>query len=531
MLFVPQQYMTCMVPTVPPMQVPVSAGVAAVPTAVAVLVHGTNEPKSIGSPQSTDMEILGPVEVSNAVWSLYEDQVKPYGRILRKRLAEIAFAKSQTHIEVDPFRLRQACESYTWFSVQDEAAGEWACLLPGLPEAFIDATDPTDVYPPQLWASFCEYLDSLAQGHEARARMPGGRYACARELVARQLPFFAGYTLGQICQIVQLAISQKHCMGYSDGGLVPYAMSQSMVKEKKASQQVPISTRSSRPLAMWPKVREVLKDILHDALLQKEKAVPLSNVKRMFRSQFKVELSETSLGYSKLSELLRDAYLSDLCFVELRQSGYVMIPRPEAFDSNANYEKGFTFETYQESSQRQDVTASSENVTIASPENDFAASHENALSLKRMRPQMMEDFDKNAQADGAVQPGPESNPLASWGWWPLSPSQINEDGCMGGMVQRTFIHHPLPPPTPAKGSGTRSGIGARIRSLSVPKNFGSPKCAFADALHSLVYLHRSVHSAPVSDADDASSKFDSPDIPSLMAVPMGPPQCLQDVDA
>merc|ERR1719217_336437 len=137
-----------------------------------------------------------------------------------------------------------------------------------------------------------------------------------------------------------------------------------------------------------------------------------------------------------------------------------------------------------------------------------------ALSPKRSRPQMMEDFDENAQAESAVETRSQSNPLFSLSQFPLSPSQItSQDGCLGGMIQRTFIHHPLPPPTPAKGRSTRSGIGARIRSLSVPKNFGSPKCAFADALHALVYLHRPVHSEPVSEADDASSKFDSPCIP------------------
>merc|ERR1719161_1565019 len=315
-----------------------STAVVTLPTAVAVLPEASHAPASIGS------SIAGPVEVSNAVWSLYEDQVKPYGRILRKRLAEMAVAKGLGEVEVDTSRLRQACQSCPWLNVQDEPAGEWVCLLPGMPESFIDATtaatDPTDVYPPHFWTSFSVYLDSLTQGPEAHATMPGGRYACAQDLASRQLYFFAGHTLGQICQIVQLAISQKRLLGYSEGCLVPYAMSQSMVKEQRANQQKPVAHRGSRPLAMWPKVREVVQHILQGAIAQKEKTVPLSNVKRMFRSQFKVELSETALGYSKLSELLRDAFLSDLCVVELRSSGYVMIPKQEAFGSCTNQEHG-----------------------------------------------------------------------------------------------------------------------------------------------------------------------------------------------
>merc|ERR1719473_2586403 len=144
---------------------------------------------------------------------------------------------------------------------------------------------------------------------------------------------------------------------------------------------------------------------------------------------------------------------------------------------------------------------------------------------------MMEQLDEDADAEPCPTNASEPNSVAGLTRWPLSPSQITQSGCVGGMIQRTFIHHPAPPPTPAKGRGAGSLGSARIRSLSVPKNFGSPKCVFADALHALVYLHRPVHSAPVSDADDASSKCDSPIIPSLTASPVGPVPSPEDVEA
>eukprot|EP00746_Dinoflagellata_sp_MGD_P162719 gnl/MRDRNA2_/MRDRNA2_90404_c0_seq1.p1 gnl/MRDRNA2_/MRDRNA2_90404_c0~~gnl/MRDRNA2_/MRDRNA2_90404_c0_seq1.p1 ORF type:complete len:582 (+),score=105.31 gnl/MRDRNA2_/MRDRNA2_90404_c0_seq1:87-1832(+) len=581
MFVVPQETMVfnAMVPTVAPVQTPVlhmptaMATVASMPAPLPVVLNGSEPQISpMGCLQGAELEVIGPVAVSNAVWSLYEDQVKPYGRILKKRLAEMALANGLGEVEVDTYRLKQACLSCPWLNVQDEPAGEWVCLLPGMPEAFIDATDPTDVYPPHLWTSFSAYLDSLAQEHEAHATMPGGRYACAHDLASRQLYFFAGHTLGQICQIVQLAISQKRLLGYSEGCLVPYAMSQSKVKEQRANQQKPVATRGSRPLAMWPKVREVIQHILQGALVQKESAVPLSNVKRMFRSQFKVELSETALGYSKLSELLRDAFLSDLCVVELRSSGYVMIPRQEAFASSISNEHGgapvedqvtprvqvplasedapvndqvtprvlmtSSSKAYHENEcgSGSDITASAENGYSSSSEPECIGSPVSDTSSKRRPPVMMwsdiedEDADVEPCPTNASDPCSEPNPVAGLTRWPLSPSQINQSGCIGGMIQRTFIHHPVPPPTPAKG---RAGSGGRahIRSFSVPKNFGSPKCAFADALHALVYLHRPVHSAPASDADDASSKCDSPIIPSLTASPIGPVPSPDDVEA
>ena len=54
--------------------------------------------------------------------------------------------------------------------------------------------------------------------------------------------------------------------------------------------------------------------------------IPLSNVKRLFRSRYHTELSETALGHSKLSELLQDPKLKDICHVRLQGHGYVVGP-------------------------------------------------------------------------------------------------------------------------------------------------------------------------------------------------------------
>lgn len=52
--------------------------------------------------------------------------------------------------------------------------------------------------------------------------------------------------------------------------------------------------------------------------------VPLSNIKRIFRTKFKTELSETKLGHSKLSELLQDSRFADICSVQLQGNGYIV---------------------------------------------------------------------------------------------------------------------------------------------------------------------------------------------------------------
>jgi hypothetical protein len=59
--------------------------------------------------------------------------------------------------------------------------------------------------------------------------------------------------------------------------------------------------------------------------VEDKRTVPLSNVKRLFRSKFNTELSETVLGHSKLSELLQDPRMKDICRVRLGAHGYVVV--------------------------------------------------------------------------------------------------------------------------------------------------------------------------------------------------------------
>jgi len=265
-------------------------------------------------------------ELTAALESLYNDQLKPYGRILRKRLAERAQAEGKSDAEVSIKDLRAACESCPWLEVQQDTEGaDWAVLLQELRPAFVDVYSPQDVYPPELWEQAAKYFEGLCEDEMV---LPGGRYSCAQVLVQRRLPFLAGRSLGQICHIVQLAISQKKLLGYLNGTVVPYGRSASMVKEKNAECQRPCLGASSRgrsDVADWETVRSCLRSLL-DGLGPGEQFLPLSNIKRLFRANFQVELSETALGYAKLSELLQDHRLQDMCEIRLRGHGYVILP-------------------------------------------------------------------------------------------------------------------------------------------------------------------------------------------------------------
>jgi len=269
-------------------------------------------------------------ELAVGVESLYRDQLRPYGRILRKRLAELTQAAGRGELEMGVKELHAACTTCPWLQLEDPEGADWAVLLVGRPDCFIDVYSPKDLYPESMWFEASVYFVNLT---DAQMVLPGGRYSCAQVLMSRNLPCLAGRTLGEVCHIVQLAISQKKILGYLNGTVVPYGRSQSMVKERHAVCQQPCAagagaSRSRGPVASWAVLRASLQDLLKE-VASNGQPIPLSNIKRLFRSKFHIELSETALGYAKVSELLQDSRLSDLCEVKLQGHGYVITTRQE----------------------------------------------------------------------------------------------------------------------------------------------------------------------------------------------------------
>jgi hypothetical protein len=263
--------------------------------------------------------------VMMAVESLYNDQLKPYSRILLKRLREQAeqLGMDGSGRTADAGRLREVCESMgAWLLVQAESGAEWSALLRNRPASFVDVYSPQDIYPSELWRAAQQYFEGLDDGHMT---LPGGRYSCAQALQARELPFLAGRSLGELCHIVQLGISQKKLLGYLHGAVVPYGRSQSRLKDHCAEQQKPCES-SSEQLADWETMRTFLREIM-SRLTPGVDSIPLSNLKRLFRTRFKTRgLSETALGHAKLSELLQDERIQDICAVVLRGHNYVVTP-------------------------------------------------------------------------------------------------------------------------------------------------------------------------------------------------------------
>jgi len=282
-------------------------------------------------------------EVLVSVKSLYADELKPFGRVLLKRLRERAaraaalarglavdMVDPESMPKIDPKRLRKVCQMCPQLRVESEEGREFSVFLIGQPCTFLDVCSPNDTYPAQMWQEAAAYFRDLSM---EEMYLPGGRYACARELVRRGVPFLVGCSLGQVCHIIQLAISQKRLLGYVEGQLVPYQHSEEWIKEQCAFHQQPICHNKlgaeALPVASWAEARERLWELLNTECNPEPGVLTLSNVKRLFRSRFELELSETALGHARLFDLLRDVRFRDVCVLQAHKNGQLLVKRAE----------------------------------------------------------------------------------------------------------------------------------------------------------------------------------------------------------
>jgi hypothetical protein len=424
--------------------------------------------------------------------------------------------------EPDLAALRAACVASSWLSVESEDGGEWSALLISCESKFVDVYNPIDSYPEAMWQAAAAYFQCLT-GDEAV--LPGGRYSCAQTLAERKLPFLSGYSLGQVCHIVQLAISQRKCLGYLNGGITPYSFSHSKVKDSAAAEQSSCAHAacvSDLTLATWETARTFLRIILSESMQAGIDSVPLSNIKRIFRSQFSTELSETSLGHSKLSELLQDSTLSDICTVRLLEQGYFVVPQFSLSETKAEpatnlwSDLAYTPSLMDLSSQPFSF-AQAERVVFCLDEPatvDEVSSEDESTVLSC--PDDLLCLDESVLSGEAAPEGPQSQ------YFILSPSALDKDGRVGSMVQNTFIHAAATPVTPL--------LGAMKRSRSLPKNLGSERSQWEAACHALSFMSDKVDDTKAAEnlalivpASPAAAQSPALPSPALTASPLWTP--------
>lgn len=426
-----------------------------------------------------DKPLVPEADLLHAINSLYDDHLRPYGRLIRKRLGEDAEMKGVGAVDGNLGRLRQACESSCKIRVEAEADGEWSAVLVCGSFDFVDFYSHSDPYPEDMWTAAQHFFQEMERENGS---LPGGRYATAVAMVKLDLPFLSTYSLGQVCHIVELAMTNRKLLGYLEGSVVPYACSHSKVKDCAAEQRVGNGNASQQlPLATWDVARTCLREILASATRKGKSSVPLSTLKRLYRSRFHTELSETALGYTKLTELLQDQRIADLCTVKLLEQGYVLTP--------GNLHACSVYENFTGDAERQlrQMHQLQDLQWRLQQQQQHRQLHEENQQCARV--------DESLRFDDAMQPSHEL--WVPSNWESLTASNFAKDGCIGSMVQNTFIQV------------TEKSSSDRRRSRSVPKNMGSRRCVFESSCHALAFMPRATNEAVLEKEGQTLSSSNS----------------------
>lgn len=325
-------------------------------------------------------------QLLRALETLYQDRLRPLDSHVLRRLDELTCkrgtpARSVPEDGLSPIHTRGSRSAVRLYELRSlartipsiellplpgDAQRYWLCLI-GITEDFVDESSADDHYPEELWQELHCYVseqNALGAG-ERRFSMAiaKSRYDCAREL-RDKVPYLAahGYKLGDVCHIVQLAVTSRCILGYREGWLLPYAASVDYEKQCEARQcrgkasqlevaetagRAPFSgdscgsssgasVRSSGSDELWQQLRVCLLRILD--FERWSHGLPLSAAKATLLERCGYELRETALGYTKLSRVFKDERL--LGTFEVITEGYEQYVRRRARSCSSGIESG-----------------------------------------------------------------------------------------------------------------------------------------------------------------------------------------------
>lgn len=250
---------------------------------------------------------LPAAELLVAVRSLYENQAMPQEPLL------VWWLSRQLGSKFTADDLRAAAAELSEVEVRsDVASGKksrnlWFALLDP-PAGFAGFKDD-----PSSEAELSVAVVDVAAEHAMKGGWPAGeaasydRYELASWLRGQHSEL-GRLSFGQSLGLVNMMVGSHSVLGKRNGRLVPYTWSEEFEKQENARLCVPTGLREGEAfVASWP---ELLKH-LAVLILESGGSISPARLKLGFRDRFRLELSETALGYTTLGNLLTDERLNE----------------------------------------------------------------------------------------------------------------------------------------------------------------------------------------------------------------------------
>ncbi|CEL97678.1 unnamed protein product [Vitrella brassicaformis CCMP3155] len=327
-----------------------------------------------------------------ALTSLYEDQIHPFFCDIERRLQELQAPPVVEKHFVALYSLMPAVYEVTPAPHDNTAAtrdspssGVRPFPSPSpstrvylrsqhIPCGFRGWVDPkssVNPYPERVWRQLSDYLCVLmreggcGRGGEATGefayQFKGGRYGMAMELKKRSLHWTNEWTLGEMCHIVQLAIT-KGLLAYENNILQPVAACKGIASAvlevtPRTQAQPPSPTTPTSPGfppntttttttttatsdgladecdgrggkgggAACLKDVELVKECISSLLKDFPQGILLSQFKRRFSAKFRRTIVPTAFGHIKLSSFLTHPPMDEVCRVYKSRDNKVTI--------------------------------------------------------------------------------------------------------------------------------------------------------------------------------------------------------------
>ncbi|CEL95613.1 unnamed protein product [Vitrella brassicaformis CCMP3155] len=314
-----------MAPALPPcVTLPATAAV----TAAQQCVTWQAQPAS-----DEEREVLG-----QALLSLYQDQIRPHEPDVLRRLQENGASE---HLQQNFLRLYETLPEYSVLYNEGSPVVMFK-KEPELFEGWIDPNSSDDPYPEEVWQGFLGHIAVLMQTTNSgkrpecpnlgRYQFKGGRYGMAMELYRQQLSFLQHLTLGQVCHLVQLAIS-RGILAYERSVLQPVAAVRKAAcaaVSKPVKEEVhphPLPTPQTQTQAPLPNTKDIsgLREQIKDLLDERPNGVILSRLNREFSARYNKRIDPTVYGYTKMSDFLLSEELRDVCRVSVNRRNHVIV--------------------------------------------------------------------------------------------------------------------------------------------------------------------------------------------------------------
>uniref|UniRef100_A0A0G4HH69 HTH OST-type domain-containing protein n=1 Tax=Chromera velia CCMP2878 TaxID=1169474 RepID=A0A0G4HH69_9ALVE len=285
----------------------------------ALLEDGSSTDFAIQHTQSSDVSIA-----FQAVESLYRDQIVPVQFNLRGRLTEL---KASGDLIKEPLQYyKSAPELYV--VATPEGISDVAVMFKNTPAWFKGWVDPSseeDPYPEAMWKELGHFLQLGMQENEKAMCFTGGRYGMAQKLKGMRLPFLRECSLGSLCHVIQLALTQRKLLAYEDGKIKPAVTCATCANALLGVPDTHCATASCITDMAELKILVAL------TLQVFPRGYNLSTLKRKLKHKFQKDLCQTVFHYTKLLDLMTSDEMKEVCIIEVHNAKHIhVMPNPRA---------------------------------------------------------------------------------------------------------------------------------------------------------------------------------------------------------